>query len=227
MHVRVRYFARLRDIAGCAEELVELTDGETAEALYERLVARHPSLRRLRPHLRVAINLEFEDWTTVICDGDELAFIPPVSGGSAAEEAGNPDGRFFVTRAVLRPDVVEETVRRSSAGALVTFRGVVRDRTGERDVVRLEYDAYVEMALAKLRETAEEAEQRWPVWVAIHHRYGAMGVGEVAVVIAVSSPHRKEAFRACEWVIDTLKEVVPIWKKEISADGAEWIGKGP
>lgn len=223
----MRYFARLREIAGCDEEIVACAAGDTAGALFERLGERHPAFLSLRPHLRVAINLEFRDWTEPLRDGDELAFIPPVSGGSGEESVGDAEGRFFVTRSRLRPEVVEQCVRRSAAGAVVTFCGVVRDHTGDRDVVRLEYDAYVEMAHAKLRETAREAESRWPVLVAVHHRYGPMEVGETAVVIAVSSPHRKEAFRACEWMIDTLKEVVPIWKKEVSADGEEWIGKGP
>ena len=152
-------------------------------------------------------------------DGDELAFIPPVSGGS-------DDPRFAMTTAPLTLDAVIALVERPEAGAVATFTGVVRNHTKERKVVRLEYDAYVPMAERKLRETAEKAEERWPVRVAIHHRHGSLEVGELAVVIAVSSPHRAEAFDACRFVIEELKREVPIWKKEVSPDGEEWIGRG-
>lgn len=219
MIIRVRYFARLREITGVDEEQLELEDDATASTLYQTLAHRHAALDGLRPHLRVAQNLEFVDWDVLLCDGDEIAFIPPVSGGSGA--------RFLMTTEPLRLDSVIDLVRRPEAGAISTFIGVVRDHTGDRDVVQLEYDAYVPMAEQKLRETAEKAEQQWPVHVAIHHRHGVLQIGEPAVVIAVSSPHRAEAFEACRFVIEELKREVPIWKKEISSDGDEWVGRGP
>ncbi|MBC7923903.1 MAG: molybdenum cofactor biosynthesis protein MoaE [Ferruginibacter sp.] len=115
-------------------------------------------------------------------------------------------------------------VQSDRAGAVDVFIGVVRNRSQSKNVVRLEYEAYEAMALRKLRELAAEAKMRWPVEeVAIVHRKGVLQVGEVAVVVAVSTPHRKEAFEACQYLIDTLKEVVPIWKKEVYEDGETWI----
>lgn len=218
IRVRVRYFARLREIAGLADELVELPADSDAAHAYDALCRRYPALGPLRGHVRVARNLDFVGWGATLHDGDELAFIPPVSGGS---------GRFAMTTAPLSLDAVVDAVRRPDAGAIVTFVGVVRDHTGERKVERLEYDAYVEMAERQLEVTAERAEAQWPVVVAIHHRYGALDIGEAAVVIAVSSAHRPEAFEACRFVIEELKREVPIWKKEIGVDGSEWVGRGP
>ena len=214
----MRYFARIREITGLAEETLELPPDADTAALYTLLTTRYADLEGMRGHLRVARNLEFVDWDTALVDGDEIAFIPPVSGGDGS--------RFIVTTDPLSLDAVIALVRRPQAGAIATFCGVVRDHTGDRDVVRLEYDAYVPMARAKLREVAEQAASRWPVRVAVHHRHGSLDVGELAVVIAVSSPHRAEAFEACRFVIEQLKRDVPIWKKEISADGSEWIGRG-
>lgn len=214
----MRYFARLREITGVAEESIELT-GRTAANLYTQLVARYAALDGLRPHLRVAQNHEFVDWDAELSDGDEIAFIPPVSGGS--------DNRFVMTTEPLSLDTVIDLVRRPEAGAISTFIGVVRDHTGVREVEHLEYDAYVPMAEKQLRATASRAEEQWPVRVAIHHRHGTLQIGEAAVVIAVSSPHRAEAFDACRFVIEELKREVPIWKKEVSPDGEEWIGRGP
>lgn len=182
------------------------------------MAARHDGLLGVRNHLRVACNLDFVSWDHPLANGDEVAFIPPVSGGS---------GRYVVTTEPLSLDAVVGLVRRPDAGAISTFSGCVRDHTGDRKVARLEYDAYVPMAELKLQETGETAEGRWPVRVAIHHRHGALEVGDLAVVIAVSSPHRAEAFEACRFVIEQLKREVPIWKKEVSPDGAEWVGRGP
>ncbi len=219
MHVRVRYFAQLREIVGRADETLVFEPGTSARTLFFQIAEEHPRLRGLEPHLRVAVNHDFADWDTALAAGDEVAFIPPVSGGSGA--------RFVLTTDPLDAAVVRDLVARREAGAIAVFEGVVRDHTGDREVDWLEYDAYPEMVVAKLRETAGRAAEQWPVEVAIHHRWGRLEIGETAVVIAVSSAHRRDAFRACEWVIDTLKEVVPIWKKEVSPDGSEWKGRGP
>ena len=227
MEVRVRYFARIREIVGRTEELLRLpTSNATASDVFEAVSDQHPELASLRAHLRVAVDQDFVGWDEPVSEGAEIAFIPPVSGGS--DSVGDPDGPIHLTLEPLNVDRVVENVRRPSAGALVTFEGVVRDHTGDRDVDYLEYDAYPEMAFAKLAETAEEASEKWDdVQIAVHHRWGRLEIGEAAVVIAVSSPHRADAFDACRWVIDRLKEVVPIWKKEVSPDGSEWVGMGP
>lgn len=221
MRIDVRYFAILRERTGTDREALELADGGTVGALFDQICELHAEVAPLRKHLRAAVNQEFVTFDAALKDGDEVVFIPPVSGG------GGPP-RFAMTDAPLDPNVVAGLVRRPEAGAVVTFEGVVRNHTDDRDVVHLEYEAYVEMALVKLREVATDAETQWPsTFAAIHHRYGHLEIGEAAVVIAVSSPHRAEAFAAASWIIDRLKEVVPIWKKEVGPDGSSWVGVGP
>lgn len=134
---------------------------------------------------------------------------------------------FVVSKNIIHTAALREKVARPEAGAIVIFEGVVRNHTGDREVAFLEYEAYQEMALKKLAEVAEEVVESRDIHVAIHHRFGRLEIGDIAVVIAVSSPHRKDAFDACSRIIDRLKEEVPIWKKEVSADGSEWIGWGP
>lgn len=218
--VTVLYFAAARERAGCAREEVEVGDAVTVAALLERLVELHPGLEPLLPHLRSAVNQEFVGSTSPLKDGDEVALIPPVSGGSA---------RLF--RIVDRPlslDEVVEAVEGEGCGGLVTFTGSVRSATRGRAVLKLEYEAYAPMAEKKLAEIAGEASARWPgVRIAIVHRIGTLLPGEKAVVIAVASPHRGEAFAACQFTIDRLKQDVPIWKKEHYADGEVWVGLGP
>lgn len=227
MQLRVRYFARIREIVGRDEQQVSIdAESPTAADLFAVVASEHPELAPLRRHLRVAVDQDFVDWDAALTDGAEVAFIPPVSGGSQA--MGDPGGRIHITTHPLQTAAVVDSVRRDEAGGLVTFEGVVRDHTADREVEYLEYDAYVEMAYAKLEETASQAMRRWPeTEIAVHHRWGRLEIGESAVVIAVSSPHRADAFDACRWVIDRLKEVVPIWKREVSPDGSEWIGMGP
>lgn len=218
MHIHVRFFAITRERAGRAEHTLDLPDAATVGDAWEALVASHPSLAPLRDHLRFAVNHDFASLTHALQDGDELALIPPVSGGAP---------RCALTETPIDTDAVVRSVRRPDAGALVVFEGVVRDHTGDRRVAHLEYEVYPEMALAKLREVATQAETTWPAChVAVTHRTGRLEIGEASIVIAVSSPHRKAAFEACAWTIDRIKEVVPIWKKEVGPDGAEWVGMG-
>jgi molybdopterin synthase catalytic subunit len=227
MQLRVRFFARLREIVGQSEQTITLDDeSATADDVFTEITRTYPQLADLRGHLRVAVDRDFVPWDHHVSDGAEVAFIPPVSGGT--DSMGDPTGRIHVTKRPIDVEAVVRTVRRPSAGALVTFEGVVRDHTGDRDVEHLEYDCYVEMAFEQLEKTAVEATEKWPdVEVAVHHRWGRLEIGEVAVAIAVSSPHRADAFDSCRWMIDRLKEVVPIWKKEVSPDGSEWVGMGP
>lgn len=219
--VTVRYFAAARERAGCSEEQVELAEGAQVRALLERLCALHPALTALLPHLRVAVNQEFSSLDGAVPAGAEVALIPPVAGGSGAPQ-------FLVTDAPLSLDAVVRAVSGSGQGGVVTFSGAVRDSTHGKPVVRLEYEAYAPMAEKKLAEIASEAAALWPgARVAIHHRVGVLSPGELAVVIAASTPHRAEAFAACRHAIERLKADVPIWKKEVFADGAVWVGLGP
>lgn len=228
-HIQVLYFAGVRELMGRDQDEVALSAlGEQALVadLWAWLEAQAPGAAQWRGTLRIAVNQEFVSDAFALSPGDEVALIPPVSGGSGCWR--DDSGFFVVTAEVLDVRAVEALVQREDAGALVTFQGTVRDHTGDRKVSHLEYEAYGAMALKKLKETALEARSQWPqVMSAIHHRHGKLGLGEVAVVIAVSSPHRKDAFLASQFIIDRLKEVVPIWKKEVSPDGSEWVGWGP
>jgi MoaE-MoaD fusion protein len=157
-----------------------------------------------------------------LCDGDEVALLPPVAGGMDQPE------RLAILDRTLSLDAVVRSVSSPSQGGIVTFTGVVRRHGQLPEVERLEYEAFVPMALSVLGAIAHEIENAFPgTQVAIHHRVGNLLVGEPAVVIAVSAPHRAEAFSGCRAAIEALKQRVPIWKKEIGPDGNAWIGMGP
>lgn len=219
VRVKVRFFAAARERVKTSALDLELADGATVADLTRALTAQFPSLTALLPHLRIAVDQEFAPSTQPLIDGVEVALIPPVAGGAPL---------FRVQDAPLSLQEVVDAVSRVSQGGLVTFTGVVRDHSKGKKVTRLEYEAYAPMAEKKLAEIAAEARTQWPgTEVAVVHRVGVLAPGELAVVIAVSAPHRKEAFRACEHVIDRLKEDVPIWKKEFAEDGEVWVGLGP
>ena len=217
--VRTRLFARLREQAGGLEtETLELPAGATLADAYEALRLSHPALPD-RSGVRAALNQEFNDWTAKVADGDEVAFIPPVSGG-----AHGVGVLFELTVIPLDARRLEAAVAHKGAGAICTFTGVVRDSSRGRSVTHLDYEAYAEMAVAQMRKIGDEIAERWPeARVAMAHRTGRLEIGEASVVVAVSCPHRAEAVAACKWGIDRLKESVPIWKKEHAADGTYWI----
>ncbi|HXX30608.1 MAG TPA: molybdenum cofactor biosynthesis protein MoaE [Myxococcaceae bacterium] len=220
MALTVLYFAAARERAGLAEErLAGLAAPATVRALLAELSARHPSLVPLLPHLRVAVNQTFAGLDEPVPEGAEVALIPPVAGGA---------GLF---RVVDRPPTLDEVVgavRDAARGGLVTFTGVVRGESRGRQVLRLTYEAYTAMAERVLAEVGSETERRWPgARLAIVHRVGVLEPGDVAVVIAAAAPHRSEAFEACRFAIEQLKQQAPIWKRETYQDGEEWVGLGP
>ena len=217
--VRARLFARLREQAGTDTQNVELPVGSTVADVYDKLQLIHPGLETDRNAVRAALNQEFVDWSAVVTDGDEVAFIPPVSGGMHGVGV-----LFEVTARPLDARRMETAVAHKGAGAICTFTGVVRDSSRGRSVTHLEYEAYSEMATGQMRKIADEIGEKWPdARVAIAHRTGRLEIGEPSVVVSVSSPHRAEAIAACKWGIDRLKESVPIWKKEHAEDGTYWI----
>jgi molybdopterin converting factor subunit 1 len=219
MRLKVLYFAVVRERLRRDEEELELADGATADTAWRALEARHPELAGLRSVVKLAINEEFAAADRVLADGDVIALIPPVAGGA---------GVFRVSDEPIGLDEVVRAVTSDEHGGVVTFTGVVRRRSRGKTIVRLEYEAYRPMAERKLAEIGAQLAAEQPgVRVAIVHRVGALAVGDVAVVIATSAPHRAAAFDACRAAIDRLKESVPIWKKEIAEDGEEWIGLGP
>lgn len=217
--VTVRYFAGHRDITGKAEERFELEPGATVGMLWEELTARYPRLSGYRGSLLYAVNQEFSTPQTELHDGDEVGFIPPVSGGSGVAP-------FVVTADPLDPAPLVALVSAPAIGAVVTFAGIVRDNFGGRPTAYLEYEAYEPMAVKVLSEIAAEARQRWQTGaIAIHHRVGRLDIGETAVLIVAAAPHRHAAFEAAEWIMDRIKEIAPIWKREHWADGeSEWVG---
>lgn len=220
MNVHVRYFAVFRERLRRDDERVELPDGADAAALLALLEARHPAIVALRGRYRLAVNHEFTDPARRLRDGDEVALIPPVAGGA---------GRHAVVLdEPLSLDRVVAAVRSAAAGGLVTFTGMVRDHSHGAQIERLEYEAYRPMAERVMARLCDEIEAELPgTALAVEHRVGVLGIGELAVVIAAAAPHRAEAFAACRALIDRLKEQVPIWKKEVGEAGQEWVGLGP
>jgi len=224
MRITVLYFAVLRERARLERETVTLEPGDDVAAARAAIAALHPELAALLPVVQTAVNRALVDGARPLAEGDELALIPPVAGG--ADAPGGPKIALGPAALVLA-DVVA-AVEGAGRGGVVTFAGVVR-REGHamRDVVRLEYEAYTQMAIEVLTAIAAEIEREQPgVRVAIHHRVGALVVGETAVVVAAAAPHRAEAFAACRAAIDRLKERAPIWKKEIGESGEVWLGLG-
>ena len=217
--VRVRLFARLRELAGFELKSVEVPPESTVSDVYEAVRRSHPDFQVEQESVRAALNQEFADWDEVVSEGDEVAFIPPVSGGAHVVGV-----LFEVTTAPLDVRRVEQAVAHPGAGALCTFTGIVRDNSRGRSVTHLEYEAFVEMATQQMRHIADEIGERWPeARVAMAHRTGRLEIGEPSVVVSASAPHRAEAIAACKWGIDRLKESVPIWKKEHATDGTFWI----
>ena len=221
MKAKVRLFARLADLAGTRETEVELGEGLSVAAAFRVLCQRFPEMADHAGSLMYAVNSEYVSPDHPLRAGDELALIPPVSGGGF-------EGLFEVTADPLDPQRLIDHVRRDESGAVAVFLGVVRDNSMGRRVLYLEYDAYPEMATRVMREIAEEAMARWPITgIAMQHRTGRLEIGETSLLIAVSSPHRKEAFEACHHLVDRFKEVVPVWKKEVWEGGEVWIEGEP
>lgn len=219
MLIHVLYFAAARERAGVSREEMDVPEGTSVKAAMEMIASRHAGLRDLLPHLRIAVNQEFGRGDDVVPAGAELALIPPVAGGA---------GLFLVVDRPLDPAEVVAAVSGEAYGGLVTFSGSVRVETRGRRVLRLEYEAYRPMAERVLAKIGQEISQRWPgSRVAIIHRVGTLKPGELAVVIAAATPHRAEAFRACEHAIDRIKAEAPIWKKEVFEDGEIWVGMHP
>lgn len=217
MVIDVRYFAMIREIVGRAADRRELGAETTVRGLLDLLVAEYPRLERIEPVTMVMVNQQYVSAEHRLNDGDEVALIPPVSGGAG--------GAYRVQPGPIDARDVERLVGHAGAGAIVTFIGTVRDHGRGQRVVRLEYEAYAPAAERMLEQIGEEIRQRWALDdVAIVHRTGVLEVGEASVVIAVASAHRDEAFEACRYAIQRIKEIVPIWKKEHYADGAVWIG---
>ncbi len=211
MRISVRLFAGLRERAGSGSKPLELPDGSTVADVWSRLgLGDEPA------GLLYAVNRVYAAADAALAEGDEVAVIPPVSGGD-----------FRLSAEPLSLDAVVREVARDGAGAIATFTGTVRDRSRDRAVIRLEYEAFEGMAEQTMTTLAAELKERYSLCeLAIHHRIGPVEIGEPSVMIAVSAPHRADALAACKDAIDTLKQTVPLWKKELYEGGEEWIGQG-
>src|ERR1700735_2603297 len=228
VRVRVLCFGQLKDITGLAQEDAEISEGARVEDLFERYGQRFPRLVEFRPSVAMSINQEYAAWRSQLSGGDEVAFLPPVSGGQQAPAGESQSTRpgadiFEIVRSAIRPQEIIEGLKAPGDGALVVFDGFVRNNFKGKPTLYLDYEAYESMAYAKMREIGAEIHAKFPIdGVAIVHRLGRLEIGETSVLTAVTSPHRAAAFGACRYAIDTLKRTVPIWKKEYFAGGAIW-----
>ncbi|MDR5704348.1 MAG: molybdenum cofactor biosynthesis protein MoaE [Armatimonadota bacterium] len=214
MRVRVRAFASYREALGTNRVEVDVPDGATPLQVWEALAFHYPKLRDLPPPSGYAVQDSYVSPEIQLSPEDELVLIPPVSGGAHIQLTAEPISVDEVLRSVAHPQ----------AGAIVLFLGTVRDNSSGRHVHHLEYEAYQELALREMARIAAEAEERWDLrGITMVHRTGYLEVGEVSVAIAVSAPHRKDAFEAGKFLIDTLKQRVPIWKKEVWEGGEAWV----
>lgn len=236
MQIQVRLFATLRQLAGWSQQPLELPAGATLEDALTAIDQHFPALTIGRRTFYAAVNQEYAKGDQVLHDGDEVAIFPPVSGGSdgkAPQKQGIAMKQFEITAQPLSLDAVAQRVTRPDCGAITTFAGIVRGETtttgGVRGTDFLNYEAYTEMAEAMLARIGAEIKEQWPkvAEVSILHRVGRLEIGEPSVVIAVATPHRGDGcFEACQYAIERLKAIVPIWKEENWADGQIWV-EGP
>jgi molybdopterin synthase catalytic subunit len=217
MHIEVRCFASLREVSAGRTRL-ELPAESTIRAAWDMLVDRYPGLAPHRPYVRAARNGAYAGWDERLTDDDQVAFLPPVSGGA---------GRIGLTDAPIDTPRLEASVAGLGHGALVTFVGRARDHADDgRAVIELEYEVFPEMAELVLREIAQEVEDACGATVAVEHRFGLVPLGEAAVVIVTAAAHRGAAYDANRRVIEAIKDRLPIWKRERFADGTEWKRPG-
>ena len=217
MKVNIRLFAGLHDLVGKREVMMELVDGSTVDQLRDELGMLYPVVVPYLATLVCAVDDEYVPTDHQLADGDEVALIPPVSGGS--------DDLLIVTAEELDPKRLTDAVRTDESGAVTLFHGVARNNSEGRAVRALEYEAHESLAEKKLREVGDEVRQRFDIdGIGVHHRMGRVEIGETSLLVAVSSAHRREAFEACHFAVDRIKQTVPIWKKEIWADGSgDWV----
>jgi MoaE-MoaD fusion protein len=235
MRIRVLFFGMLKELAGKPVDEVEVCDSASVRELLQHYESQIPQLKNLLPSIALAVNQQYASPDTALHANDEVALLPPVSGGvdSVAGEtpAGRPAGsqRYAsIVRDTINTQEIVDRLKHGEDGASLVFEGIVRNQTRGRKTLYLDYEAYEEMALQEMESLASEALSQFPIRdVAIVHRLGRLEIGETSVLIAVASAHRAAAFDACRRLIDTLKKTVPIWKKEYFEDGAVWADGEP
>jgi molybdopterin synthase catalytic subunit/molybdopterin converting factor small subunit len=225
MQVTVLFFGVLRDLVGRSNDVLTFPDGARLSDLLAHYEAAVPRLKQVLPAVALSINQEYASSGAPLHDQDEVALLPPVSGGAQERRMAS---RVALVRDRIATETVLAEIKQPQDGAVVVFEGIVRDHTRGRRTLYLEYEAYEPMARRKLEELSEEALERFEVReVVLVHRLGRHQHSDTSVLIAVASAHRAAAFEACRWLIDTLKRTVPIWKKEYFEDGAVWADGEP
>jgi molybdopterin synthase catalytic subunit len=234
MQVRVLYLGMLRDLAGFEREVVQLSDGARLSDLYAEIQQRIPKLHDFRNAIALSINYEYSNGAAILRDNDEVALIPPVSGGKVDEDPTAEVPSLVISehsRLVGEPiqaAAIVAAIKHPEDGAVAVFDGIVRNNSRGRRTLYLDYTAYEPMALRQMEELAQQTLTNFAIRdVRIVHRLGRLQIGETSVYIVVASAHRAAAFDACRWLIDTLKKTVPIWKREVFEDGAVWADGEP
>src|SRR5271155_1886643 len=231
MQVRILFFGMLKDLVGRGSDLLNLPERATLGDVFTHYEEINPRLGKLAASIAISVNQEFAGPDSSLKEGDEVAFLPPVSGGSTDPRGDKPaSGRRYssIVREKIDTQAVLDKLKLPADGAAIVFEGMVRDNTRGRRTLYLDYEAYEEMALKQMDVLAEQALHEFSIRdVAIVHRLGRLEIGETSVLIVVASGHRAAAFDACRWLIDSLKRTVPIWKKEHFEDGAVWADGEP
>jgi molybdopterin converting factor subunit 1 len=229
MQVRVLFFGVLKDLAGKASDLISLPESATLGDVLNHYEEAIPRLKETASSLAMSVNQEYASPATRLKPGDEIALLPPVSGGVESETGATRRSQHAaIVRERIEAASVLKGIKRPEDGAAVVFEGIVRNHTRGRRTLYLDYEAYEEMALKQMEELAARALAEFKIRdVAIVHRLGRLEIGETSVLIVVATAHRAAAFDACRWLIDTLKRTVPIWKKEHFEDGAVWADGEP
>jgi molybdopterin converting factor subunit 1 len=226
MQVRVLFFGMLKDLVGRSADRCEFPPGASLRSVFELYADRYPRFKELAPSIVVARNQEFAESSAVLEEGDEIAFLPPVSGGSGLDPLEiSSEGRYFaLTRQAIDTRSLIGCLLTGAEGAVVTFEGTVRNHTKGRPTLCLDYECYESMAIKMMARIGAEIAGSHPIsGIAIVHRLGRLLVGETSVAVIVTAPHRGAAFEAAREGIDRLKSTVPIWKKEHFVDGEVWV----
>jgi len=221
MKVEVLFFGITHDLTGFDREQMDMGEGESLDSLWRRYESRFPRLRDIAGSLVVVVNQEIADRSRVLRDGDEVAFLPPVSGGVGEDF-------FQITREPIPTADLARHLKAPEDGAVVVFEGIVRGQAHGRKTLYLEYEAYEPLAIRRMEEIGCEAKEKFAIdRIGMIHRLGRLEIGETSVAIIVTAAHRSAAFEACHYAIDRLKEIVPVWKKEYFQDGAVWAEGAP
>jgi molybdopterin synthase catalytic subunit len=224
MKINVLFFGACKDAVGSNEIVLSIKESSTISNVLDELKEKYPSLEKFSSRLLFAVNENYSTKDQILKSKDKLAIFPPVSGGSDAIEEIEKKDIYQLTYQEIDSRKLALEIIEAKDGAIVTFDGVTRDNNKGKKVLFLEYEAYEPMALKMIKEIASDAKTKWPInKIALVHRLGRVDVSATSVAIIVTSAHRKVAFEACHFLIDRLKEIVPIWKKEYFEDGAVWV----